>query len=320
MPTERVAEQDRADRVREEAQTAWTAFRAGIAATAIEPFPAVHPIRGDLASVVGRHVLLPPLRNRDWVSEAGHTWFAAGSDYDGWYFADGDGDPAGLMLRALRRYRRKVAPNIDETYQLVGRIGPDPRLLVINDVSHFGLQIDLVAALIGDSLFVDLGRVVNGEARFAGEDAFDQPAGALPPDDASPTAVMQAAIDALKAGDQPLWSALFARFELYHVGADRPVIRSRSDRRTDDDWERSRRAILGQVFDVRVAWAGDPRTIVDGTAYPGAPRLEEVDVTLDHVGRFDGAYRLFANSTVRRRWALQRLDGGPWRIATYQSI
>ena len=41
--------------------------------------------------------------------------------------------------------------------------------------------------------------------------------------------------------------------------------------------------------------------------------VEEVEV--DAIGLFDGEYRAFADADVRRIWRLQRIDGGPWRIA-----
>ena len=48
---------------------------------------------------------------------------------------------------------------------------------------------------------------------------------------------------------------------------------------------------------------------------PGAPRIERVQVEVDHVGLFDAEYRGFADVTVHRMWTLQRLNGGPWRLA-----
>jgi hypothetical protein len=43
-------------------------------------------------------------------------------------------------------------------------------------------------------------------------------------------------------------------------------------------------------------------------------------VELDHVGKFDGAYRAFNDVTVHRQWILQRINGGPWRIASAQGL
>lgn len=316
----RRAEEERVDQVRKEAQSAWATFQARIADRTLQPFPATHPIHGDRDKVRDRFVILPPLRNSDWVGEAGHTWFVAGNEQDGWYFADAESPLAGMVLDALGRYRRSVAPNIKETYTLVGRITGDPRLVKIGKEVHFGLLLELVAAFIGDSLFVDLSQAQGRIARFAGEAAFLQPQGQLPPDSASPAEVMQAALTALKEGDQPLWDSLFASWYVRRLPDGSPFIEPYADRRQDADWELSRRSILGKVFDVRVAWTGEPRVLCDGTAYPGAPRVEEVEVLLDHVGQFDGEYRVFMDVSVRRRWALQRRNRGPWRISSFQSI
>ena len=34
----------------------------------------------------------------------------------------------------------------------------------------------------------------------------------------------------------------------------------------------------------------------------------------------EGEYRAFLDVTVHRWWVLQRIDNGPWRIATLQGI
>ena len=52
----------------------------------------------------------------------------------------------------------------------------------------------------------------------------------------------------------------------------------------------------------------------------GAPVLEEVTAEVDHIGLFDGEHRSFAGILVNRRWALQRIGQGPWRIATREGI
>jgi hypothetical protein len=89
---------------------------------------------------------------------------------------------------------------------------------------------------------------------------------------------------------------------------------------SDDDWTRARASMLGRVYDARVLWTGDPRVVTDGSGYPGAPRIEEVDVVIDHIGKFDDGYRVFTDTTVHRQWQLQRVNGGPWRIHSVQSI
>jgi hypothetical protein len=43
-------------------------------------------------------------------------------------------------------------------------------------------------------------------------------------------------------------------------------------------------------------------------------------VELRHIGRFDNTYRSFVSIKVNPVWRLQRINGGPWRIITDQSI
>ena len=49
-------------------------------------------------------------------------------------------------------------------------------------------------------------------------------------------------------------------------------------------------------------------------------RVEEVRLTVDHVGLFDGEYRAFNDVNTHRDWTMQRVNGGPWRIASEQGI
>jgi hypothetical protein len=89
---------------------------------------------------------------------------------------------------------------------------------------------------------------------------------------------------------------------------------------TDDDFERSRANFSRRVWDARVAWVGEPRVITRGDEFPGASRVEEVEAEIEHIGQFDGEYRGFLDVNVHRWWTLQRIDNGPWRIATLQGI
>lgn len=77
---------------------------------------------------------------------------------------------------------------------------------------------------------------------------------------------------------------------------------------------------MGRVLDAQVAWVDDPKTLVDATRFKGASVIEEVEVWLEHVGEFEGERRTFCDTTVRPKWTLQRINGGPWRIATVQPI
>lgn len=316
----RSAEEARRQEVATRAREAWAAWQAAHAAEIIPTFPAPNPIKGDIRPSVGKLVVLPPIRNRDWVPEGGHNYLAAGDDWQGWYFIDAETEPVYRMLRASRRYERYVTPNISATYEILGRVLPEPRLLVMMGTGKFGLQVEPMAVLAGDgAMFADLS-VYEGEiSRFAGEEAFLRPAGELPPDGASPAEVMEAFIDAIKDGDQPRWRALFASWSVRWF-KDRPAYSPRGADVRDGDWQDSRRRLLDTVWDARVVWTGDPVALTRGDEFPGAPVVEEVEVHVEHLGLIDGVHRPFRDISVHPFWKLQRVDGGPWRISSCQSI
>jgi hypothetical protein len=323
--------EQRAADIRRQAQAAWAALQAELASRTLVPlFPAVHPVHGDRTAVVGRYAVLPPLRNRDWIGEAGHTWFVCGNARDGWYFADAEGAEAGWMLDALARYRRLVLPNIDESHELVGEVQEPPAQLVIGERAHFGLRLRPVAALVGGAMFVDLRQPEGGKlVRFAGEQALRaQPGAGLPGPQASPAEVMDAMVAALKAAALEVWISLFATWSVEALPDGRALFRANAVQQPVHWFEEARRRIMERVFDMRPVWVDDVRVLIPGDDYPGQQRLEEVTVEMQHIGRFgegdDVHFRAFSDVTVNRWWRLQRLGPlgalGPWRITSLQPI
>jgi hypothetical protein len=77
---------------------------------------------------------------------------------------------------------------------------------------------------------------------------------------------------------------------------------------------------MGEVHDARVCSVERVRRILAQDAGTGVPDVDQVVVWLDHYGLFDGEHRVFQNVNVNRRWILQRLDGGPWRIVSLQNL
>ena len=223
------------------------------------------------------------------------------------------------MLRAVRRYQRRVSDRLEERYNLLVRILPDPRILVMNDVGHWGLQVELLAANVGDSLFVD---VQGGEAAplFAGEAGLMTAHGELPSPTAPPAAVVEAMILAVKNDDLILWKGLFADWMLRNNPDGSPQVCFLMQQPSEEDFGRSRTSFAGRLYDARVLWTDDPRLVTTGQEYPGAPHVEEVLVEVEHIGLIDGEYRSFMDVTVRRYWRLQRVDGGAWRIASLQPL
>jgi hypothetical protein len=142
-------------------------------------------------------------------------------------------------------------------------------------------------------------------------------------DDTSPTSVVAAMINAVKLGDDRTWRSLFAPWRALAGGGGRTVVDVAYA--TDpamfwSDWERSRQLIMGEVYDARVSHAEKVRRVLARDTANGIPEVEQVIVWVDHFGLFDGEYRTYQNVNVHRRWPLQRLDGGPWRIITIQSL
>lgn len=321
--------EQRADDIRQQAQTAWTAIQAELGKQLIEPlFPAVHPVHGDRASVINRYAKLPPLRNRDWIGEAGRTWFVAGNVNDGWYFADAEGDEAVAMLDAVARYRRLVLPNLDESYELIGQVMEQPGQLVIGERAYFGLRLRPIAALIGGAILVDLRHLDQGLARFAGEQALRAQSAAVSPDSASPAEVLQVMVAALKAADQALWISLFATWLVEVLPDGRPLFRANMVEQPARYFEEARRRIMERVVDMRPVWVDDIDVIISGNDYAGQQRLEEVTVEMQHIGRKGDAanseFHPFSDVTVHRWWHLQRMGTatklGPWRITSLQPI
>ncbi|MEP6491744.1 MAG: PDZ domain-containing protein [bacterium] len=306
--------------VRAKAIAAWDAAKAERSAHTITSFPAINPVRDDVRAVVGKLVVLPPLANNQWVSEAGHGWFAAGSPSDGWYFLDAEAEPARAMLYARQRFGRMVDPNIAAQFEFIARITDESRLVVINERAHFGLLAEPIAALVGGAMFVDLAARKGTEIPFAGETVLVDTNLKLPPANAPPAAILGTMIDAVKLGDLALWRALHADWSIERNDEGRRVIYPHCNPPDDSNFEESRRSMNARVLDVRVSWIDDAVVIADGARFPGALHIEETAAQLEHYGDFDGETRSFADVTVRRNWRLQRVDGGPWRIAAAQPI
>lgn len=85
-------------------------------------------------------------------------------------------------------------------------------------------------------------------------------------------------------------------------------------------WDQSRRQILGDVYDARVIYEGPHETVIEEDEAAGIPRVEQAKVIVDHVGKFGNTYRSLSNINVHRKWILQRINDGPWKILELQSL
>ncbi|MGH8446550.1 MAG: hypothetical protein ACREVL_14855 [Solimonas sp.] len=301
--------------VRRLAQDAWQQALAAHAAETVAAFPAPNPLLDDPAQIVGKYLVLPPIANRDWVVEGHHNWWAA-RDGNGVWLCDTE-HPQALQVRlAARRYQRRISPDLRAEYQLLARVLPEPRLLFASGMIFKGYTVAPVAALVGDAMFVAC--TADGEPPFAGEDST-QTHVTRPPDDATPRQLIEALIKAAKLGDQDGFNSLFAPW-LLSTRKGQTMVFANPAPVSNDDWERTRRWLSQRVADVRVVWVDDVYLLASPDAFAGAAKIEATEVEVEHWGVFDGQTHAFMATGLNRRWPLQRIDGGPWRIARAQNI
>jgi len=311
----------RAKQIAQAATSARKAFLARFRSETIPPFPALDPIEGDLGAVAGKVVVLPVMGSRSWISEAGHGYLYAGDSRQGLYFIDSRGPEMNKALNAMYRYQQVVSPKIAETYAIIGRIEPQPSMRVVGSQAYAGLSVKPIGVTIGNAMFVDLTKG-GKEATFAGEDALPRPGAVAVRDDATPKQVMQAYVEALESANKDAWQKLYADWNLsIYSGVGRVSYDPHYWMGVNDsDWIRARRLILDKVYAINVVDVGLMETVLQGNEFPGAPKIEQVTVELEHVGKFDEGYRPVKDVNVNRMWTLQRRDGGPWRIVTRRSI
>jgi hypothetical protein len=314
----RLGEQ-RAAQVLAAAKQAWTDAAKALQTQTIPAFPAANPLE-ERSRVVGKVVLLEPIKPDGWISEGGRCYLSAGETGKGFYFVDCQNPAMRRVFDAQYRYQRSVNPKLNETHRLMARILDVPKMLVIRGKASVGLMLEPLGVMVGEAMFVDTRVVKDGVSPFAGEAALATANLSLPPDNASPRQVMDTLVRALKWGDETLWRSLLADTEAWVENGRIGYSLRRASNATTENWVRSRRLILEEVFDVRVVFVSEPVTIVNPELIKNAPTIEEVMVELRHIGRFDNTYRSFVSIKVNPVWRLQRINGGPWRIITDQSI
>ena len=306
------------------AKTAWADFCERHKADIIEPPGPLSVVDGGIEHLAGKLLLLPPSAPDNWITDVGVP-FVAWTLNKGWVVTPLQSPNFDRAWRAQMRYRHNVTPGLNDAVSIIGRILPEMRMIRPSDDAGAVIAVEVVpiAALFGDdeiAMFAEL-RGDEPEVTFAGESDIR----ALPipsvPDDATPAQVMEALFDALHARDDKTWLSLFANWQVlaeegwhfYNPYDPYP------DMRRDPDWVASRRLVLDQVSALRVVWTDDPVDITPHQ-FPAMPKIERVKVEIDHAGEFDGEHRAFNSTNVERRWRLGRLDGGPWRIISFQGI
>ncbi len=306
----------RVEIARAAASTAWTALLDETAKDRVPAVPAGSPLERE--RWVGKMVEFPPLSYANFRSDLGKSFAAAGSPRDGYWYLLFDRPEMRAFWQVVSRYKGFVNPQLAERFRFLVRVLDNAQMFTVDGSSIMGLGVEALAGLAGrDEMFVDLRRA---DPRFAGEESLASVTPASR-DDADPASVVRAMIDAVKLGDEPGWRDLFAPWRVVAGGGGRPLLDMAYATRPGmftGDWERSRRLIMGDVYDARVCSVEKVRRILSRAA--GLPDVDQVVVWVDHYGLFDGEHRVFQNVTVNRRWVLQRLDGGPWRIVSLQSL
>lgn len=311
--------EQRAALAKKAAQQAWQAILAETTSERIPATPAISPMKREQA--VGKVIELPAITNSQIINDLGKTIGVVGAPRDGHYwFLMFDRPEIRAFYEVLYRYQGHVNPRITERYRYLARVLDDPWMLTVSGRPATGLALQPLAALAGeDELFVDLRPP---QPQFAGEadlSAFT----AITCEDSSPISVLQAMIQAVKTGNEAMWRSLFAPWRTIAGGGGRTIIDftyATDTRMFASPWDLSRRNITGDVYDARVSHAEKVRRVLARADGNGLPDVDQVVVWVDHYGLFEGEHRTFQRAGINRRWVLQRIDDGPWRILTIQEL
>jgi hypothetical protein len=304
----------RAEIVKQEAMRAWAQYKKDHASEIVVPtFPVVDVNKRE--SVVGKMVELPWISMREIVSDLGKSYAVTGSFSDGFYIAPLSNPNIYGLYETMQRYKTQINPRLDERYQYVGRILDEPRMIAFQGRPITGLLIKVAAARAGqEEFFVDLEKSAVSQLDTA----------VAPSDDALPEKVVEAMIRAVKFANEKLWRSLFATWEIMMLPDSGRAIYNPSYTRGNtvfmSAWEYSRKYITSEVYDARVSRVGPVQRLLDKNDSKGLPDADQVHVFVDHYGLFDNEYRSFANMNVTRRWTLQRLNNGPWRIINVEHL
>jgi len=341
----------RAERVTAAAEAAWEAFRGELGDDVLAaPLPLPDPFEEDVSAFVGRVVELPEIGDRDLLYETTRSWYRIGGGSRGTYLIDRHGDEIRGLYTASDHYVEKVDPLLDQRrITFVGRVEEKPVLAVdaVKNLTAVALAVRPMAALVKASgsadgrFFVDMRRPIEDDSddTFAGEAALLASGRPRLTPDLDPAGVLDVFFQCLKLGDMETWMTCFADWkvrqwyardddgqEVAYPWLDRTWT-TLNERDAVSVWDRSRKFLLEDVYDLEVAQVSEPRVVYDAAlALPEMvdeddPRVvEEVQALVDHVGKADDGYRTFAGAQLHRKWTLQRVDDGPWRITSAQPI
>ncbi len=260
------------------------------------------------------------------------------------------------LFRAVDEYIEKVDPNLGRRrLTFLGAIEATPALVsdVRRSQTEVALRVRPLAALVTDHerpehrLFVDMEAAASAAAEgveveaFAGEAALLAVGRPELTPELDPAGVMRVLFDCLKLGDFDTFLACFATWKVRRhydrAGSSSYVDLSwvtLNERDAVSVWDSSRRELLADVYGLEIAGVSAPELVFDAASEPIAAfdpapepaRVERVRVVVDHIGRAEAGgdgpprYRTFAGGKYHRKWTLERLDDGPWRVTSAQPI
>jgi hypothetical protein len=310
----------RAAEIRAAAKLARDTFLAAHAAETIPPFPTADASSVDAREkVAGKIVVLPPFRRGGQWVEGRRNWMVAGDDRQGHYFVDVRSEPMERMFEAEWRYMKLIEPKSKNVYEVIGRIGADPKMVVREGraVTGLGRRAARGDRERGGALRRPHAPATETSSLYAGEPVA--PPLVAPSPELSPAALMELFFDALQRGDRETWQACFATWELRVYASSRPVYAAQSPPFVPAHGARvGARARGGARRGLRRARGRGERGRggVDAGPLPRralrSSRWWSRSITSASSTASTGPS---PTGKTHRLWPLQRRDGGPWRIA-----
>lgn len=307
-------DKQRIDTFHQAAKKAHTDFKDRVSSSLRKPFPAPDPYDDKAAEIIGSLVCIDGVTPRDMRGDRIEAWYIMGDRFGGWYFLDANSTEVRRLGDCIFAYHSLVRPQLAERYTFYLEVLDQPMMRPRergNVVRGFCAR--LVAAMVGNQLFVDA--LDTPEPLMAGQDSLRNQTVQLPPDTASPEDIVIARVDAVKWARRDVWTRLRADWTVSADWTGNPVYLPYSvgDADSHSHWEQSRKRLLSDVIDVRVIDSTKPYVVLEADETRNIPRIEEVEVDVEHVGVFHDEYRSFKDTWLTRSWRLQRVGNGPWR-------
>ena len=337
----RFAGPERAAAVASAADAAFAAFLQSLDPPPVEPFPGPDPEdRDQMKEWEGKVVRLPECGDRELLVDGDTSWYHA-TDGTLSYVVGRSGDATARVLEASAKYTELVHPALAERrFVFVGPVDSAEKVKDARDgSSREAVVVVPLGALVADAVeparrfFVDARPEAPAGELFAGMSAIAPPASPELAADSSPEQVLEAFFGFLKWGNLDVWSRCFATWKV-REGAQG----STSYLYVDPEWtvlspsdassvfDRARERLADDVHDVEITTVTAPRVVFDASVHgraggPSSPaRVEEVEALVDHVTKSGDEYRTFVSHTLHRKYAVQRVDGGPWRVVTPEGL